>query len=172
MLRRSGAMSETKSPQQLLIVALQDLHDAERAWTERLPDLGQKAGQALGRFIAEERVRAARQKVWLERLLDALDASPSGPPNIWLRAILDDAERDAATIEAGPLRDIALTGAFRKAKQSERVSYETAIGLADALDDSGAAESLIIIRDEEARADAALAGLLGDLLRATSEPRG
>ena len=69
------------------------------------------------------------------------------------------------TIAAGPLRDIALVGALRKAKQSERVSYETAIALARALGLGDAAATLETIRDEEHAADAALAGLLTALCR-------
>ena len=67
---------------------------------------------------------------------------------------------DAATIAAGPLRDIAITGALRKAKQSERVSYETALALADLLGLDEAAATLTTIRDEEQAADEALADIL------------
>jgi ferritin-like metal-binding protein YciE len=94
-----------------------------------------------------------------------LEASPVGAPNIWLRAVLDDAARDARAIAAGPLRDIALVGAFRKGKQSERVSYETAIGLAEALAAPEAATLLTASRDEETEADADLAQVLAALLK-------
>jgi ferritin-like metal-binding protein YciE len=158
-------MPDTASPEQLLIVAIQDLHDAERAWIERLPHLADKAGPELASYISEERVRAARQAVRLETLAQQLGVPADDAPNIWLRAILDDADRDAETIEEGPLRDVALTGAFRKGKQSERVSYETAMGLARDLGQEEAATLLTQSRDEEAHADAGLARLLAELLQ-------
>ena len=61
---------------------------------------------------------------------------------------------------AGPLRDTALIGAFRKGKQAERVSYETAIALAAGLGRSEDAALLTRSRNEEAAADARLAQLL------------
>lgn len=157
-------MSETSTPKQLLIVALQDLYDAERAWLERLPRLFQRSPEALDAFIASEQDRSASQ---LRRLGEMLASFAAGDamPNIWLRAILDDARRDSETIANGPLRAIAMVGAFRKGKQAERVSYETAIGLARALELPDIAAGLTQSRDEEADADAVLAQLLAALLQ-------
>ena len=74
--------------------------------------------------------------------------------------IIDDAHRDSRSILAGPLRDIALIGAFRKGKQAERVSYETAIMLAELIERPSFASTLTECRDEEAAADERLAALL------------
>jgi ferritin-like metal-binding protein YciE len=160
-------MTETKSAARLLLVALQDLYDAEQAWIERLPALARTTTGRLAGYITDERARAALQAGRLETLAERLGESPSGAPNIWLRAILDDADRDAQTIAAGALRNIALTGAFRKGKQSERVSYETAIGLAERLGDKEAADAFIACRDEEQAADATLALVLAAELQET-----
>ena len=153
-------MSETASTKQLLIVALQDLHDAERAWGERGEKLRDGAGPRVRNFLAADGERSARQAKSLAKLLADLGDDTDGNPNIWLRAILDDAERDIASTIAGPLRDTALIGAFRKGKQAERVSYETAIALAARLSEQQAKTALVAIRDEEAATDAELACLL------------
>jgi len=158
-------MSEAATPAALLIVAVQDLFDGERAWAERLPAIAAKAGDGLARFLAQEPPRAAAQAERLRAIAAHRGAEPADAPNLWLRAILDDAERDTRTVAAGALRDIALAGAFRKAKQSERVSYETAIGLARACGDAPAADALTRSRDEEAAADAWLAPALAALLQ-------
>jgi ferritin-like metal-binding protein YciE len=160
-VERTGTMHD------LFVVALQDLNDAEHAAIERVPQFQAGVADALAGYLVEERERAARQADRLAAALGALDAPAIGAPNIWLRAILDDACRDRDTIVAGPLRDIALVGAFRKAKQSERVSYETAIGLAAVTGNGGLEASLMLSRDEEAAADAVLARLLQDLLART-----
>lgn len=157
-------MAKTRTVHELLIVALQDLNDGEHAAIERLAPFERDVSTGLAAFVAEERARAARQAGRLERWLDAFGAPATDAPNIWLRAVLDDASRDYRTIVPGPLRDIALVGAFRKGKQSERVSYETAIGLARATEKPDLEASLVLCRDEEAEADAALAQLLDDLL--------
>lgn len=157
-------MTKTSTAQQLLIVALQDLNDGEHAVVERIPSFAVGVSPALARYINDERERAARQSTRLENALDALGASPIDAPNIWLRAELDDAARDYETIVPGPLRDVALVGAFRKAKQSERVSYETAVALARATGKSVLQTCLLLCRDEEAAADDALKQLLQNLL--------
>ncbi len=153
-------MSKTETARQLLIVAMQDLHDAERAWVDRGPDLHSAAGQALQRFLDLDLMRSTKQAGRLVELLEALEADADGDPNIWLRAILDDAERDIVSIVEGPLRDTALIGAFRKGKQAERVSYETALALAQRLELADHAASLAEFRGEEESADVELASLL------------
>lgn len=153
-------MTKTSTKRELLIVAIQDLYSGEAAWLSRLPELSGPAGPGLAEYMAVELRRARTQAVALQGIAHQLGADPDGARNIWLNAILDDAERDSATIVRGPVRDIAMVGALRKAKQSERVSYETAIALAHHLGLDAIAQSLIAIRDEEAEADAALAALL------------
>lgn len=164
-------MAKTSTTPELLIVALQDLNDGEYAVVDRISSFAAGVSPALARFIHDERERATRQYARLKKALAALGAPPTDAPNIWLRAELDDAARDYETIVPGALRDIALVGAFRKAKQSERVSYETAIGLAAVTGNAGLEASLLLCRDEEVAADATLARLLQDLLAQISEWR-
>ena len=144
-----------------LTVALQDVLDAERAWCERGPKLARDAGPRVAAFLDSEVQRSTGQAERLEHLLEALDQPAKGAPNIWLRAILEDAARDIRSTVTGPLRDTALIGAFRKGKQAERVSYETAIALAARLGRTEDAKLLTRCRNEEESADSALAQLLG-----------
>lgn len=157
-------MAKVEDSRALLLMALRDLHDAEMAMAGRPAKLrGNSEDGELKRFIAEDGARSERQAGELAAIARSLGAEPHGAANIWLRAILDDADNDARTIAAGPLRDIALTGALRKGKQSERVSYETALALAEAMALDEAAAKLRTIRDEEAAADEALARVLEKL---------
>jgi ferritin-like metal-binding protein YciE len=153
-------VSKTKTPRELLIVALQDLHDGERAWTERGPKFRNLVGAELREFLDADLERSAAQANELEAMLSSLDAVLAGDPNIWLRAILDDADRDSESIVKGRLLDTALIGAFRKGKQAERVSYETAIVLASELDLPVLAERLTEICSQENMADRELHRLL------------
>ena len=157
-------MADVGTTRDLLILALQDLSDAESAMIERLPQVRRHAKDpAFAEVISGDERLSVEQRDSLKTILRALDAPPDGPRNIWLRAILDDADNDAATIAAGVLLDIALVGALRKGKQSERVSYETAIRLAARLDLPDAVARLTAIRDEEAATDTALAEILARL---------
>lgn len=162
-------MPKTSTARELLVVALQDLNDAERAAVERLPSFEREVSPGLATFLSQARETAAEQAARLERALDLLDASAIDTPNIWLRGILDDAARDYDTIIPGPLRDVALVGAFRKGKQAARVSYETAVGLASVPGNRDLETGLLHCRDEAAAGDAALAQLLQVLLAGMSE---
>lgn len=153
-------MAEVDTREALLINALQDLHDAEGVMAERLPKIAdQTSDEAARALFDEDAVQSAEQQRKIATLLERREAKVEGASNIWLRAILDDADRDTETVEKGPLLDIALIGAIRKGKQAERVSYETAIALASSLGNSDA-PTLEAIRDEEAATDAALADML------------
>jgi ferritin-like metal-binding protein YciE len=153
-------MADVTTETDLLINALQDLHDAEKAMVERLPGIADNVEYApLRSLLDEDAARSAEQQRRVAHLLERREAEAEGAPNIWLRAILDDADRDSETVERGVLLDIALLGAIRKGKQAERVSYETAITLAQKLGGDDA-PTLELIRDEEAATDAALAEIL------------
>lgn len=158
-------MSKTKTPEQLLIVALQDLNDADLAWRERGPGLRDAAGDEVKRFVDAQIALSSAHHEHYVAILEQLGGDLEGDPNIWLRAILDDAERDVASIMAGPLRDTALVGAFRKGKQAQRVSLETAMALAQRLGLDAEAATLRICRDEEQSADDDLAALLAIVAR-------
>ncbi|MXO76065.1 DUF892 family protein [Altererythrobacter aerius] len=154
-------MAEVETTRDLLVMALQDLHDGERAMVERLGTVqGNLADDALRTIVAEDEDRSARQRDALTQALGTLDADAGDTENIWLRAILDDADNDAETIARGPLRDIAIAGALRKGKQSQRVSYETAIALARKLGKKDADTALSRMAQEAEDTDTALAQAL------------
>lgn len=164
-------MAQVDNPTALLVMALQDLYDGEQAMAQRLPVVRDHVRTpALRSWIKEYAVRSHRQRDRLADIARSLDAEPQGDSNIWLRAILDDADNDASSIAAGPLRDTALVGALRKAKQAERVSYETAMVLARRLSLHDALQRLTLVRDEEQTADDALAAMLEqmDLIEETA----
>lgn len=158
-------VAEVDTIRALLVMALQDLAEGEAALIERLPAVADAVrDEDLRALIEQDRARSVAQQKRLCDILEEFGEKAGESENIWLRAILDDADHDAATIAAGPLRDIALTGALRKGKQSERVSYETALALARRMDLPGAAQHLQASRDEEEAADEALEAMLGRLV--------
>jgi len=152
------------TPLALFILALQDLHNGECAWADRVGGIAgriedERFAAAMQSGVEQARERAGR----LQAIATALRTDVAGAENIWLRAILEDAHRDTTMIEHGPLLDIALIGAFRKGLQAERVSYETAMALARSLGLPDAEESLTLSRDRLAGADETLASLLREI---------
>ncbi len=146
-------MADVETMQDLLTDALQDLHDAEMALVERLPGIADHARDAAIRAQLDDiALQSENHRRRLANLLERRGDEVKGASNIWLRAILDDAKRDCDMVAAGHLLDIALVGAIRKGKQAERVSYETAIALAEALAASDAT-TLETMRDEEVAAE-------------------
>lgn len=63
------------------------------------------------------------------RLAEIAD-DPKGDPNLWVKGILRDVDRDISPNVAGPVRDVAPIGAVRKLVPADAVSIETAILLA------------------------------------------
>lgn len=154
-------MAEVETPPALLLMAVQDLHDGERAMADRLGTVrGHCSDAAMQSLLDRDERESADRKAVLAALARDLEPDPEDAENIWLRAILDDAANDAETIARGPVRDIALAGALRKAKQSQRVSYETALALARDLGMAEAAAQFAAMIASAEAADAALAAAL------------
>ena len=144
----------------LLHTAIQDLHAGKQDAAKRLSGLAEKTQDAaLAQVLRNEADRANAQAA---RLTET-GVDVSGPKNLWMAGILDDAERDGKQTEPGPLLDIALVGAIRKAKAAEIVSSETAMALARALGESDLADAVAANRAEEIASDRALKDRLAAL---------
>lgn len=118
--------SRTRSRQQLLIVALQDLWQARCVVRDRMASIEDATVDPETRAVLRDiRVSAsAEQDILFELASDLGDT-----PNLWAAGILDDACHDVATTEKGAVRDIALIGAIRKLLAADIVSIETALQL-------------------------------------------
>jgi len=152
------------TPLALLILAVQDLHDGDCAWADRIRGIADRIEDERFAAIMQSEIGQGRERAGrLQAIAIALRMDIAGAENIWLRAILEDAHRDTTMIEQGPLLDIALIGAFRKGVQAERVSYETAMALAHSLGLDDAEQALTMSRDQLAGMDETLAGLLREI---------
>lgn len=157
-------MADVETTRDLLMMALQDLHDGECAMAERLATVrGHCADDDLHALLGRDETRSAQQRDAFAAMLRSFDEGTGDQPNIWLRAVLDDADNDADTIARGPLRDIALVGALRKGKQSQRVSYKTAIALARVLGLDETEAALTRMAEHAETTDTALAEVLARL---------
>lgn len=154
-------MANTETSQDLLTACIQDLYAGERDIAARVPAVAAQARDhalrtALGRIVAQAQSHVGK--------LEGSERAKGGPENIWITGILDDAERDTRTITPGPLLDIAMIGAVRKALAAKRVSYETAIAVAIVLTEQDLATTLEHLCAAETAADNRLGELLGAIV--------
>lgn len=158
-------MTKTGSRAALLHVAIQDLHAGKRAQADRLPAIAEAARDPILReLVLAEAERAAVQA---QRLAQA-GGEMSGPANLWMAGVLDDADRDARSHQPGPVLDIALVGAVRKAKAAEIVSSETALALCRAEGLDTVRVAVTANREEEMESDRALRERLDALAAPTT----
>ena len=114
--------------------------------------------------LVAHRAASEKQARRLQRIAEGMNGKAAGPDSLGASGILGDAKLDTESVEPGSLLDAALIGAVRKLERAEVVSYETAIGVARALDTQDAAALLIQTRAEKAAMDATLQGLLAATL--------
>ena len=158
-------MGKATTAKALLLTATQDLYDAECALRERLSEpVKASSDETLVAALTDYAEAAAKRADGLSGIAEALDGKAKDAPNIWMRAVLDDAARDANTVEPGPLLDIALVGAIRKGAQAARVSYETALALAGRAKRKAMATEFEGMRDAHSAMDRRLAARLRKLV--------
>lgn len=124
-------MTRTTTPPELLMDCLYDLWDGERLLCARLETIREHAADpGLAACLVEIRSQAECDMATLKEAIRGLDVPEPDTPNIWMEGILNDARRDTQSIARGPLLDAAIVGAVRKALVAAKVSYETAIAVA------------------------------------------
>ena len=163
-------MPDVTSMRDLLVDCLQDLKAGEVATLQRAPALQVAVASPSVAAALERRLVHARERArGLDTCAEELGVSAEGPENLWMSGMLEDAKRDTETVEPGSCLDIALIGAFRKMVQAARVSYETAVCVAEGLGMEAVAARCRRARDQEADSDGELATALRRLT-AAGEP--
>lgn len=147
-------MGSPTSRVQLFELCVQDHCAAARLAARHLPAVAATAGDALAPLVWSVAQEFDGRPDEFARMVDSLD----GPENLWMAGIMDDSLRDTRTIDKGPLLDIAIVGAVRKALGADEVSLETAIGLAQALERTDDEACLRAMRERDR-------GILAELKR-------
>jgi hypothetical protein len=153
-------MSSPEDLDQFLQLCMWDIAAGARQLYRRLPGVAEHAEDAGLQLVLSELASVAG--MCADRLF-MTGGKHSGPDNLWMAGILDDAERDTRTIAPGPLLDLAIVGAVRKALQAKLASIDTAHATARALEDSTSGAALKLSRAEAEVHDRELADLLDRL---------
>lgn len=146
----------TNDRHELLTLCIQDLAEGRRQSADQLPDIAARAGADLRLVLEDIAINHAADIA----IFRQLGMATTGPDNLWMQGIMADARRDTTSTDDGPLRDIALVGAVRKAVMADLVSLETARALADTLDQHDLAAALAAMHDQARDFDARLHELL------------
>lgn len=152
-MKRGG---ETSSLRKLLQLCLWDLYAGCQMIERRLPAVARRAADAHWRTEVQALPEAARLRA--QRMhAAAAGGCENGPDNLWMRGIMDDAERDTRSIAAGFLLDLAMIGAVHKAIAAELASIRTAQAISARLGESATLQALTLnaadLRGEEATLD-------------------
>lgn len=150
---------DVKDRSDLLDLCIEDLAEGARLVTSCLPPIAERAGDDLSDLL--HRIAASHGSE--VALFEQLGMKTTGPDNIWMRGILDDAKRDSETLPEGALRDIALVGAVRKLMAADLASLETALALARQLVRQDLTETLVSMHATAQAFDRELAAFLADL---------
>jgi ferritin-like metal-binding protein YciE len=143
--------------EQLMVTCLQDLRKGEGLTLDRFPAIADAVTDTVTGGVLRQRLNDARLRAnGLDALGKRLGVKPCGDENLLMMGMLDDAEGDMKTEEAGPLLDLALIGAVRKMVNASLVSYETAVAVAARLNDERARDLFADARDREAEAETGL----------------
>ena len=153
-------MSSPENLDDFLQLCMWDVAAGARQLVRRLPELAQHAESSALQLTLHEMASVAG--MCADRLFMS-GGKHSGPDNLWMAGILDDADRDTQMIDHGPLLDLAIVGAVRKALQAKLAATETARAAARALKDSSTTAALQLSQAAAEVHDRRLADLLDDL---------
>lgn len=159
-------MNRIDTRDQLLQACCQDLNSGKRLIVKCLSAITSNVADAELRYTIDALSDAA--VVQADRL-QATGLADGGPPNLWMKGILDDAARDNRSTAPGALLDVALIGALRKARAAEIVSADTAIYLARAMGSEEVLAAIWTNQLEERQSDEALRAILRRLAPEAAE---
>ena len=120
-----------KSPHDLLIHELKELHSAERQIARAVPRLSKAiSSDRLGVMLEGRREEGVQVIEGIDDALEQLDATRAPQKNAAVQALLNDAHQRAHQITDASLRDAALLAAFQKIEQYCLASWRVAAALA------------------------------------------
>jgi len=132
-----------KSPHDLLIHELKELHSAERQIARAVPRLSKAiSSDRLGVMLEGRREEGLQIIEGIDDALEQLDATKAPQKNAAVQTMLDDAHQRAQQITEASLRDAALLASFQKIEQYCLASWRVAAAWARLLEQPKLAAAL------------------------------
>jgi ferritin-like metal-binding protein YciE len=141
-----------KHPRQLLVQELGDLLSMEETFERLLPDVAEEATdervvRSLQEHLSDTRVQIER----LREILCSLDEDSNGKPSAGVEGLGKELRQLPSSGRLDEIGDLVLLGFVARVEHYEIASYEAAIALARALNESQTAELLSESLGEEKR---------------------
>lgn len=133
--KQTSSRSERRTPtgSELLVLELQEIHNAESQLSRVLPKLAKSIKSEGLRTMADERLAEGERIIGdIETALEEMEESPGRKKNIAAEGLIEDAREHAQEIEAGPALDSVLTAALQKTEHYCIAAWGTAKSLAAA----------------------------------------
>jgi ferritin-like metal-binding protein YciE len=133
--RKSNRSSKKESPDgtELLVLELQEIHNAESQLSRVLPRLMKAVESEELRGHLEERLAQGEQLIEdIEEALEEMKESPGRKKNVAAEGLINDAREHVQEIEAGPALDAVLIAAIQKTEHYCIAAWGTARSLASA----------------------------------------
>lgn len=145
---------------------IKDLYDAEKQLVRALPKVAKAATAEDLRTALQEHLEVTKTHVGrLEKVFDLVGAKPKGKTCEGMKGLVAEGEEAIEQEAEDTLRDVMLIGAAKRVEHYEMAGYQTAILLADSMDNEEAADLLRQTLTEEEEADGKLESLCEELLQ-------
>jgi ferritin-like metal-binding protein YciE len=149
MATRAKARNQSRRPKEsldanaLLVLELQQIHNAETQLSRQLPRLSKAVQSDTLREMLDRRLEEGEQIIQdLESALDELEESPGRRRNVAAEGLINDAREHVQEIERGPALDCALIAAVQKTEHYCIAAWGTAKALAEAVELKAAATAM------------------------------
>jgi len=138
----------------LLVVQLQDLYDAEQRLTKALPQMADAASSKELKSAFQKHLRETEQHVKrLEKVFSILGQTAQRETCEAMKGLIDEGREFVTAGGDSAVRDAALIAAAQRVEHYEIAGYGTAKTLADQLGHGDAKDLLDQTLDEESNAD-------------------
>ena len=137
------AAKESPDANELLVMELQQIHNAETQLARALPRLTRAVqSQALQQLIEQRQEEGDRILKELEAAFDELEESPGRRRNTAAEGLINDTREHVQEIEAGPALDAVLIAGIQKTEHYCIAAWGTARSLAESLEAKTAAKAM------------------------------
>jgi ferritin-like metal-binding protein YciE len=162
--------TELNSLDDLLLLEINDLYDAEQRLVEALPQMAEAAtAPALKQAFLQHLQETKRQVSRLEQIYVDLGKSASRHTCAAMKGLIKEGSEIVEAIGSSDVKDAALIGAAQRVEHYEMAGYGTARTFAEHLGLASVAKLLQTTLDEERRADIHLTELAEENINVKAE---
>jgi ferritin-like metal-binding protein YciE len=153
-------MVALKSPEDLMVTELKEIHSAERQLSRALPKLEKQASSGRLREMFERRREQGSQLIErLDDIFDEMDVTKARPKNVAAEGLLEDVNHHVEEIEEKRLLDPVLLASMQKIEHYCIAAWGTARSMGQLMDQKSVVSTMEQVLDDGKRYDKELTDL-------------